>query len=143
MSGNSFLHRQAKNIKEDEFNAIGAMLASIEFDLSIEEYKNDVPLPAFVPRPSFGNLPAVEATGAPKPLEDGPAPILQQPRGRQDESDVLKTDWAKLDALVALHVFKSLLICVSACMIASMHVFLFVFSMSFHFICMLPTILCL
>ena len=60
-------------------------MASIKFDLCIQEYKNDVPLPRFVPRPSFGS--GAAALDAPLELEAPPA-ASQRPLGRQDDSDL-------------------------------------------------------
>ena len=44
------LHPQGKNLnKEEEFSAVGDMLASIQWELpSVQEYKNDLAQPAFL-----------------------------------------------------------------------------------------------
>lgn len=43
------LHPQGKNIKEDEFHALGDMLASISWELpQVQEYKGDLMEPEFI-----------------------------------------------------------------------------------------------
>jgi len=47
------LHPQGKNIKDEEFNALGDMLAQMNWELpAVQEYKNDLIQPDFLGIPS-------------------------------------------------------------------------------------------
>ena len=82
------LHPQGKNIKEDEFHALGDMLASISWELpQVQEYKGDLMEPEFI---ALSGIPAstsqsiVLASAQPDPA--GPCSQAQ---------------WAKVQKMVA------------------------------------------
>ena len=83
------LHPQGKNLnKEEEFSAVGDMLASIQWELpSVQEYKNDLAQPAFlgIPGVPTSSSQTMVAAGS-KPDPHGPCPPEQ---------------WAKLQKMVA------------------------------------------
>ena len=64
------LHPQGKNLnKEEEFSAVGDMLASIQWELpSVQEYKNDLAQPAFL------GIPGVPASTSQTMVASGSKP---------------------------------------------------------------------
>ena len=69
------LHPQGKNLnKEEEFSAVGDMLASIQWELpSVQEYQNDLAQPAFlgIPGVPTSTSQTMVASGS-KPDPHGP-----------------------------------------------------------------------
>ena len=64
------LHPQGKNLnKEEEFSAVGDMLASIQWELpSVQEYQNDLAQPAFL------GIPGVPASTSQTMVASGSKP---------------------------------------------------------------------
>ena len=82
------LHPQGKNIKEDEFTAIGDMLAQMSWELpQVEEYKSDSAQPEFL----------TQALAAP-PSSSG---HLALPCAKPDpNSPATPEQWAKVQKMV-------------------------------------------
>ena len=82
------LHPQGKNIKEDEFNALGDMLASMSWELpQVQEYKNDLAQPEFL------GLSGVPASTSQSVVLPGSQPDPAGPCSQQQ--------WAKVQKMVA------------------------------------------
>jgi len=74
------LHPQGKNIKDEEFNALGDMLAQMTWELpQVEEYKNDLVQPEFLGQaavpPSTSQTLAIIPSAQPDPA--GPCTAKQ------------------------------------------------------------------
>ena len=81
---------EAKNVTKDEFDSISGMLGSLKWDLpECEEYKNDIPLPRFLPAAAAASL---TAGGAPPPA----FAIISK-----DDAAVSEAEWLKVDSMVA------------------------------------------
>jgi hypothetical protein len=83
------LQPQGKNIKENEFNAVGDMLAGMTWELpGVQEYKNDLLQPAFLNMPS-----------CPQSNSQALVPI---PGSKPDPNSPCTPDqWAKVSKMVA------------------------------------------
>ena len=76
-----------KNIQDDEFNALGDMLARAKWDLpEVEEYKGDLVMPSFLPQSLGNQVTPNQVAPSAKPDPDGP-PSAEQ--------------WAKVQKMVA------------------------------------------
>ena len=78
---------QGKNITTDEFDAIGDMLANVDWELpAAQEYKNDLVQPQFL------------CGGVPK---SGSSSLALPPPRPQADSPISVEQWAKVDKMVA------------------------------------------
>ena len=81
---------QGKNVKEDEFDALGHMLSSAKWELPmVEEYKNDLAQPQYQ---------ASSSLGVPKSTSN--AVVVQQPKP-DPMSPATPEQWIKVDKMVA------------------------------------------
>ena len=80
------LHPQGKNLnKEEEFSAVGDMLASIQWELpSVQEYKNDLAQPAFL------GIPGVPASTSQTMVASGSKPDPHGPCSPEQLTKVQK-----------------------------------------------------
>ena len=83
------LHPQGKNLnKEEEFSAVGDMLAAIQWELpSVQEYKNDLA------QPDFLGIPGVPASTSQTMVSTGSKPDPNGPCSQEQ--------WAKVQKMVA------------------------------------------
>ena len=78
---------QGKNIKKDEFDAIGDMFSKVNWELPMaEEYKNDLVQPQFLPQ------------RVPKSLSNAIVPQQAKP---DPNSPVSPEQWTKVEKMVA------------------------------------------
>ena len=80
------LHPQGKNLnKEEEFSAVGDMLASIQWELpSVQEYQNDLAQPAFL------GIPGVPASTSQTMVASGSKPDPHGPCSPEQLTKVQK-----------------------------------------------------
>ena len=84
------LHPQGKNIKEDEFHALGDMLASISWELpQVQEYKGDLMEPEFIAL--SGGVPAITNQSSAPPPSSHPDP----------NGPCSQVQWIKVQKMVA------------------------------------------
>ncbi len=84
----SLFSTQGKNIKGDEFQAIGNQLSSLKWELpDVCEFKDDLPMPV------FKNVqPELSTTSSMAAIANGPPPA---------DGPVSETQWAKVKQMAA------------------------------------------
>ena len=79
---------QGKNIKKEEFDAVGDMLATVNWELPMaEEYKNDLVQPKF---PDSGGVP-----------KSGSSALALSQIRPDPNSPISQEQWSKVDKMVA------------------------------------------
>ena len=84
---------QAANVTKAQFSAISDSIDSIQLLLpECEEYKNDIPLPRFLPTPVQEQVQQAMA--------------CNKKQAREDTDDLTADDWTRMDSMVVIVMLK-------------------------------------